>query len=293
MSLKDNALIVSISVGKPQMTKTDSKATQDAEQANNAHNAGKYTKDLFPKHLIAPIKALETSARYYVECTTYPWRRGEYLLPTTRFMDFADRMAKFELEFNQLVTGFMQNFVNVLDEARRQQGDLFDENDYPDVSDIRNRFTFGVNYLPVPEYGDFRVDLQEEEKQLLKEQVEAQHNEAMEEMMRKPLERLREVVAKLNEVCKKDDRVTINKRTGEPESKPPIFRDSVVDNIKREIDLLYDFAEVMPSDIQQLNSDVANVLREPELLRNDEGARKDVAQNTDALLEQINNMLEM
>lgn len=293
MSLKDHALIVSVSVGKPQMTKTDMKATIDAEQANNAHNAGKYTKDLFPKHLIAPIKALETSARYYLECTTYPWRRGEYLLPTTRFMDFADRMAKFELEFNQLVTSFMQNFVNVLDEAKQQQGDLFDAGDYPDVTDIRNRFTFGVKYTPVPDFGDFRVDLQEEEIALLKEQVEAQAKSAMDDLLKVPLERLRDVVSRLNEVCKKEDRVTINKRTGAPESKPPIFRDSVVDNIQREIDLLCDFAKVMPAEVQQLNSDVAHALREPELLRNDEGVRKDVAENTDALLNKINSMLEI
>ena len=36
-TLKDNALLVSLTVRKPQLTKKDYKATVDAEIANNAH----------------------------------------------------------------------------------------------------------------------------------------------------------------------------------------------------------------------------------------------------------------
>ena len=293
MSLKNNALIVSLTVGKPQMTKTDAKATDAAERATNANNAGHYRKDLYPKHLTAPIKALESRARAYIEQTTYPWRRGEYLLPTTRFMDFAEQIERFRLEYKQLVTAFLQNWVNVLDQARAQQGDLFNELDYPDVSYLRSRFSFELSYNPVPEAGDFRVDLQEEELVILREQAERQTKSAMEDLLRTPLERLREVVGRLNEVCKKEDRVIINTRTGEPEVKPPIFRDTVVDNIIREIDLLTDFAKVMPSDVQQLASDVAYSLPDADTLRSSDGVRKDVADNTSALLDRINNMLEL
>lgn len=293
MSLKDHALIVSLSVGKPQMTKTDGKATDAAERATNAHNAGIYRKDLYPKHLTQPIKAVETSARYYIERTTYAWGRGEYLLPSARFMDFAEQIEKFKLQFDQSVTAFLQNWVNVLDQARAQQGDLFDELDYPDVSSLRERFKFELAYKPVPDYGDFRVDLQEEELSILRSQVEQQTKSAMEDLLRTPLERLREVVGKLNDVCNKEDRVTINARTGAPEVKAPIFRDSVVDNIKHEIDLLTDFAKVMPSDIQQLTSDVAYSLPDADTLRSSDGVRKDVADNTSALLNKIDSMLEI
>lgn len=293
MSLKDHALIVSLTVSKPQMTKTDAKATDAAERATNANNAGHYRKDLYPKHLTAPIKALESRARAYIEQTTYPWRRGEYLLPSARFMEFAEQIEKLKLEYEQLVTAFLQNWVNVLDQARAQQGDLFNELDYPDVSYLRDRFSFVLAYNPVPEVGDFRVELQEEELTILREQVEQQTKSAMEDLLRTPLERLREVVGKLNDVCKKEDRVTINARTGAPEVKAPIFRDTVVDNIVREINLLTDFAKVMPSDIQQLASDVAYSLPDADTLRSSDGVRKDVADNTSALLSRIDSMLEI
>ncbi len=48
MSIKNHALLVSLSVSKPQMTKKDDKATRDAESANNAHGAGQFRKDLYP-----------------------------------------------------------------------------------------------------------------------------------------------------------------------------------------------------------------------------------------------------
>jgi hypothetical protein len=293
MSIKDHALIVSLSVCKAQMTKTDGKATNAAEQATNAHNAGQYRKDLYPKHLTQPIKAVETSARYYIERTTYAWSRGEYLLPTARFMEFAEQIEKFKLQYDQSVTAFLQNWINVLDQARQQQGDLFNELDYPDVSELRGRFKFDINYKSVPEYGDFRVDLQEDELQILRERVEQQTKESTESALRAPLERLREVVSKLNEVCKKEDRVATDARTGESISKPPIFRDSVIDNIVQEINLLYDFADIMPSEVQQLNSDIAYSLPDAETIRASADARKNVAEKTDDLLSKINNMLEI
>ena len=86
MSIKNHALLVSLSVSKPQMTKKDDKATRDAESANNAHGAGQFRKDLYPKSLVQPILTVESSARAYIESVTYMWTRGEYLLPTAKFM---------------------------------------------------------------------------------------------------------------------------------------------------------------------------------------------------------------
>ena len=79
MSIKDHALLVSLTVSKPQMTAKDGKATRDAEDANNASGAGHYRKDLYPKSLVAPIIAMEAAARAYIASQTYMWSRGEYL----------------------------------------------------------------------------------------------------------------------------------------------------------------------------------------------------------------------
>ncbi len=292
MSIKDHALIVSLTVNKPQMTQKDHKATNDAELANDAHGAGQYRKDLYPKSLIQPILTIESGARSYIESTTYVWNRGEFLLPTTRFMMFADRLAKYELEFNQSVTAFMNNWANVMDRAKLSQGALFDESVYPDLTELRSEFKFKVMYRPVSDAGDFRVVMQEEELTRLREQVEATTKESMNAIMRAPLERLRDVVMHLNEVTGKTDRKVINKKTGAEEFKPPIFRDSVCENIIEEIELLHDFAAMLPQDILSVAKTTINILPRAQDLRDDAEKRAVVNQQTQKLLSVIDNMLE-
>lgn len=292
MSIKTHSLLVSLTVNKPQMTQKDSKATADAETANNAHNAGQYRKDLYPKHLVQPILTVESAARSYIERCTYMWDRGLYLLPTAKFMEFAERMGKFELEFNQSVTAFLNNWSNVLSQAQANQGDLFDPSAYPDLTDLKSEFRFRVNYRPVTDAADFRLQMQEEELSSLREQVEQATAESLNNVLREPLERLRAVVAKLNEVTGKHERTTINRKTGAAETKPPIFRDSVVDNITEEIALLHAFSEVLPDNIMELAKQVADATPHPQALRDDPAKRVEVNKQSAALLDAINNMLE-
>lgn len=292
MSIKDHALLVSLTVSKPQMTAKDGKATRDAESANNASGAGHYRKDLYPKALVAPIMAIESAARAYIDSQTLMWGRGEYLLPTTRFMTFADRIAKFEMEFSQSVTAFLNNWASVMQQAQQHQGDLFDADAYPDLEELKGEFRFRVNYRPVTDAQDFRVAMQEEEMDALRQAVTEATQESMNAVLRQPLERLRGVVSRLNEVAKRSDRIVVNKKTGVTDIKAPIFRDSVVDNITDEINLLHDFAAILPDDLLTVARDVANVTPHAQTLRDDMDTRTTVGVKTDALLSVIDSMLE-
>lgn len=292
MSIKHHALLVSLTINKPQMTQKDSKATADAESANQAHNAGQYRKDLYPKSLVQPILTVESSARAYIERNTYMWSRGDYLLPTAKYMEFATRIGKFELEFNQSVTAFLNNWSNVMQQAQQAQGALFDANAYPDLSDLKTDFRFRVNYRPVTDAADFRVAMQEEEMSSLRQQVEEATKESMNAVLRAPLERLRAVVAKLNEVTGKVDRTVVDKKTGATDVRPPIFRDSVVDNIMEEISLLHAFADILPADVLAVAKNVADSVPHAQQLRDNPDKRREVNVQTAGLLDSINAMLE-
>ncbi|CAB5219984.1 hypothetical protein UFOVP232_18 [uncultured Caudovirales phage] len=292
MSIKDHALLVRLSVNKPQMTMKDEKATRDAENANNAHGAGQFRKDLYPKALIQPIAQVESSARSYIDKMTYPWTRGEDLLPTAKFMEFTERMGKYQLEFDQCVTAFLNNWSNVMVKAQQDQGDLFDANVYPDLTDMKNEFRFRVLYRPVTDSTDFRVQMQEEEMDELRASVEAATKESLNTFMREPLERLKKVVTKLQEVTARTDRVVVDKKTGVTDVRPPIFRDSVCENIAEEISLLHDFAEILPDDIIAMARTVMEVTPHPQQLRDNPDKRKEVNVQTTALLDSINAMLE-
>ena len=207
-------------------------------------------------------------------------------------MSFADRMGKYELEFNQAVTAFLNNWANVMARAQESQGALFDPNVYPDLTQLRSEFRFRVIYRPVVDANDFRVSMQEEELLRLKESAQQDALESFNTMMREPLVRLREVVAKLAEVACKSDRTVINKKTGAEEIRPPIFRDSVCENIIEEIALLRDFAEFMPLEVLKVADTVAGTVPTPQELRDDPEKRADVGRQAATLVSVIDSLLE-
>lgn len=204
MSLKHRALLVTISLGLPQQTATDRKATLDAEEANNAHGAGRYMKSLYPKALITPITSLDAEIRRYAYSMTLPWFRGVQLLPSEKFLEFARRMGEFELQRSQHVTAFLNNFTNVLELARVQQGDLFDESAYPDLSHLRNEFRFKVDYMPLSDETDFRVQVGEEAMDLLRESVRKSVEEQVAAAAREPFLRLKAPLERIITQLSKD-----------------------------------------------------------------------------------------
>ena len=118
------------------------------------------------KHLLAGRQELEViqahigAARTYVYENTLPWSdSGIRLLPTKKFMEFNDRMGKFEEEFAQLVKVFINVYPSLITAQAMALGDMFNRNDYPSPQEIAHKFSFRVNYMPVPTAGDFRIDV--------------------------------------------------------------------------------------------------------------------------------------
>jgi hypothetical protein len=114
----------------------------------------------------------------------------------------------------------------------------------------------------------------------------------MNAVLRAPLDRLKEVVSRLHDVTGKDEREILNKKTGVSEVRAPIFRDSVCENIAEEINLLHDFAEILPDNILALAKTVIDTTPHPQQLRDDPEKRREVNIQTTALLASIEEMLE-
>lgn len=288
MSIKNHGLLVAVTITKPQLTAKDDKATGDAEAINNARGAGQYRKDLYPKHLIAPIQEVESQVRAYVRSQTLPWGPSTRVLPAAKFMEFQSRLNQFEVAFGQAVTVFMQNYTNVLAAAQQQQGALFDPSLYPDTSALRAEFSFAVRFMPVTDTNDFRVALQQEELDLLTKQVQAQAARDHDATAQDAVARLKTVVAHLAGAMRKENRAVTNKKTGGVEIRPPIFRDSVVENIEDVISQLETFAPLLPIDMTAtLEKAKALTANGPETLRNDTWLRGETAKKADALLQEL------
>ena len=72
---------------------------------------------------------------------------------------FKQEMSKREAHFWALVSAFERDYPILITSMALQLGTLFKRDEYPDPRTITSKFGFRPQFSPVPEAGDFRVDV--------------------------------------------------------------------------------------------------------------------------------------
>jgi len=241
------------------------------------------------KHLLAGRTELEViqqavgRARQYVYDNTSPWSdSGLRLLPNTRFIKFAERMNEFDEEIAALVKAFIVIYPSLITAQAMALGDMFRRDDFPTPNDLVTKFSFRVNYMPVPTAGDFRVDVGNKAQEELKAKLESLTQERIDYAMA-------DVRARLGERLKRiSDRLTTDYVQGEAKTRR--FHDTLVDgalemcDLAKSLNITNDPAlETARRELEQLLVGVT-----PSELRKDETIRQDVKKNVDAILDKFN-----
>lgn len=168
---------------------------KDAARVNKNLLAGRAELDVIQKHVGA--------VRTYVYENTLPWSdSGIRLLPTTKFLEFNDRMAKYEEEFTELVNDFVQVYPSLITAQAMALGDMFDRSEYPSASEMSHKFSFRLNYMPVPKAGDFRVDVGNEAQEELQKKLAKLADERVEFAMKDARDRLKAHLERMMERLK-------------------------------------------------------------------------------------------
>lgn len=197
MNLQERALLVSLSIKTPTVTRRDRKATEDVEKLHNSRDLGRFNKDLVRKDFFAPIQAAVTAARGYLYAMTVPWGNDYWLLAVRRQTEFALKMAEHEQAFSAQADALAAKWPEVVEEAEKRLGDLFDRDQYPTPTSVREKFRFRVKYLPVPSKDDLRVSLDSEQLEEMRLRVEEDTREAIREGSMVAWERLYEAVDRM------------------------------------------------------------------------------------------------
>jgi len=206
MSLKDKCMLVSLSIGKPQMTAKDKQATTEVAVDKHAtEDVVAVTKKLYPKHMLKPILHAETAARSYLKSVTEPRGPGLGVLPSKLFMEFHPKMGEFRVGFFQAVTVFLNNYSSVLAIAQSQQGSMFEHNTYPDVSQLRSEFSFDVLYPSLESAGNITLQMEAEGLAVYRKEIEAQTNANQSARQKMLFGRLGEAVKRISVQCGKED----------------------------------------------------------------------------------------
>lgn len=150
------------------------------------------------KHLLAGRNELDiviahvTSARQYLYDNTLPWSdSGLRLLPASQFTAFNDEMSQREQKFAELVNDFVTVYPTLITAQAMALGSMFNRNEYPHPNDIARRFSFSVNYMPVPKAGDLRVDVGNAAEKYLQDKLNKLADERIEAAVKDARDRLK------------------------------------------------------------------------------------------------------
>ena len=148
---------------------------QTATSDNAKEDAVKAEKILAPKSALAAIKKAEGAIRTFHLAQTLPWiNRGPSLLPAKNFFRYRDGIAPLIAQYEATADDFCGGpYIALFEAAKDRMGDLFDAYDYPTPDLIRKRYSAAVDFQPLPDGGDFRLDLDAGTEQALKDDCNA------------------------------------------------------------------------------------------------------------------------
>ena len=281
-SLSSRAMLCSLSISTWSARKHDRDASEEIAARHGAQSdAGRYHKMLLPKAALAEIQKIVSEARHEHCFMTLPWDDNGYrVLPAAVYMDHVEKMHRLAAKFSKAVDALAGQFQILVEQAKTRLGGLFRESDYPALDELRAKFAFETKVLPLPDAGDFRVAMGDEEKDRIKRQITAAVEASLQVGARELWFRLYEAVQHLA------DRLTAYKVTGEGVEHP--FRDTVVTNLVKLVDVLPKLNITNDPELERLAEQVKNsLLVDPNSLRKSESVRAETAKAAAAIAQHM------
>ena len=202
MSISSSAVLVELNISVWTANKLDKGAT-DTVLANNMASKGSAQ---VRKNLMAgtdkrkKISDYAAMARLYHNKTTLSWSdKGARLLPTSLFMDYKQKMNMIQKNMEVMIQDFYTTYPDLIELAKHHMGDLFNPYDYPSIEELRNKFGFRLVFSPLPESGDFRLDIPNADMKELATNYESAFSDRLADAMKEPWEKLHKMLTHMSE----------------------------------------------------------------------------------------------
>lgn len=281
-SLSSSAMLVELSISSWTGRKKDKAASKKVTDDNGADAAvASVNKTLLSDcEQIINIKKYIGEVRNHVHYhLTMPWSdTGIRLLPTEMFFEYQNGVTRYEGLIASEVDSLIDDFEYQKAKASARLGTLFNEDDYPTAESLRDKFSFRVNFMPLPEAGDFRLDIGNEAMNEIKQKYEGMYTSKIEEAMKDIWHRVHGALSAMSSRLGYDDN-----------GKKLIFRDSLIDNALDMVDLLKKCNVTRDSQMQAMAEKLEDALRgvTADGLREDDIYRDDTKKSIDELLKTL------
>jgi hypothetical protein len=280
MSITTKAMVLNLQIGVWQGYRLDKEASRKVvEDAGADGDAARVNKHLVPKEALKAIVSASTAVRNHFYEKTLPWKdNGDRLLTRLMFTTFIEEHERLVGEFNDAVDEFIATGdPEARAKAEFRMGELFNLNDYPAADSLRRRFYINLDIDSVTEAGDFRVQMDADQLDSVRQSMERAMGERLGRAMRDVWERLSEVVGHFAKKMGSDD----------------IFRDTTVRNIEQLVDLLPGLNVLDDPDLKAIGDEVKAKLAgyDPKDLRKDKAARSQAAQDAKEIMDRMSGFM--
>lgn len=285
--ISSSAMLVDIGISVWTGRKLDKQVSAEIDQAKSTKTkAGNYHKNLLAgSEKLAEIGKIASAVRNWHYTQTSPWSdAGSRLLPATLFMDYKLKLSEYEKMFTDAVEKFLAEYDQLVNQSAFTLGALFNRDDYPSVDNIRRKFAFTYMFSPVPESGDFRVDVgnqgMEELKANFTNAINARITTAIQDMRTQLIEQLSHMSEKLSDL---DEPRTLKDGTIVTTQ---IFRDSLVENAVELVKNLKHLNITGDADVETMRAELESAIKniDAQTLRDSDEARRKTKARVDALL---------
>lgn len=273
----------------------DLKVTAEVIEKHKAKSrAGTFTKRLVSIEALADVNAAISQAARYHRYHTQPWLdEGVRILPTALFLEYQEKMDGFKKEFDKAANRFITDYKKFIEQAQDLLGTMFTDTEYPTVAAMKEKFAMTFNFLPCPDAGDFRCDIDDKHLDQIKSELDGQMKDQMRAALADSARKALEVVSRMSERL---NAYTPPKKKAEKkkgENAEGTFRDSLVENVKEIAALLPAFNinndPKMNKLISRINKELC--VTDAATLRKDEVARKKVAKSAKEITQAVEEFL--
>jgi hypothetical protein len=198
MSISSSSVLVELNISVWTANKLDRDATNKlTADSGAAVDAAQVRKNLMAgTTLRKDIADFAAGCRLWHNARTLPWSdRGPRLLPTSLFLPYKQEANQRRDTFMRMTDKFRKEYPKLLETRAMAMGDLHNAADYPHVDEVMDKFGFRLVFSPVPESGDFRLDIPTQDLEEIRQEYDTNFVTRIEEAMRTPWEKLHEMLA--------------------------------------------------------------------------------------------------
>lgn len=288
-TLSQVTMLVSLNVRAYGARKEDKKISAEvAQNHGTTSDAGKYAKVLVPKIHLEPVTKAATALRAFHYENTLPWLdEGIRVLPTGNYETYKAKMVALTDDYDSAVRTFAGNWQAIIADAKVRLNGMFNPMDYP--VDVRSRFGCTLRFMPMPDQSDFRADIADSEREMLRSEIADTLGAAQTEAMRDLWERVAVTVKAMADRLAAYKTVIVDGKV----KTENVFRDSLVENLRDLCGLIPRLNFAGDTRLEAIRQQIENELLQNDAatLRERDTLRADVAKRAEEIASAISEFM--